>query len=94
MVNRLDEDHENAERIRSGLDGLGIKVDRGGVLTNIINLNVAPLGLEASVFADKLNQFGIKVKVCSKTTLRMVTHNDIKAEDINFVLESIKSFIH
>jgi len=93
MVGRLHEDHENAEKMRSGLEALGIKVDRGGVLTNIINLDVSPLGWEASLFAEKLNQLNIKVKVCSKTNLRMVTHNDIKPEDIDLVLGKIQTII-
>ena len=93
MVGRLHEDHENAEKMRSGLEALGIKVDRGGVLTNIINLDVSPLGWEASLFAEKLNQLNIKVKVCSKTNLRMVTHNDIKPEEIDLVLGKIETII-
>ncbi len=93
MVQRLPKDHENAERLRSGLEALGIRVDRGGVLTNIINLDVNPVGWNASLFADRLNRFGIKVKVCSEDALRMVTHNDIQAQDIPFVLEKIKDIL-
>jgi threonine aldolase len=93
MVGRLHEDHENAEKMRSGLEALGIKVDRGGILTNIINVDVSSIGWEASLFAEKLNQLNIKVKVCSKTNLRMVTHNDIKPEDIDWVLGKIQTII-
>ena len=93
MVKRLHEDHENAEKMRLGLEGLGIKVDRKGFLTNIINLNISPVGWDASSFAERLNQFQIKVKVCSKSTLRMVTHNDIKPEDVDWVLGKIKKII-
>jgi threonine aldolase len=93
MVSRLQEDHDNAERLRSGLEALGIKADREGILTNIVNLDVSPLGLEAPSFAGKLNQFNIKVKVCSKTNLRMVTHHDTKPEDINFVLGKVEMIV-
>jgi threonine aldolase len=93
MVNRLHEDHEKAEKMRLGLERLGIKVDRGGILTNIINLDVSPIGWEASSFGEKLNRFHIKVKVCSKSTLRMVTHNDVTLEDVDFVLEKVKKII-
>lgn len=93
MVKRLHEDHENAERLRSGLEALGIKVDREGILTNIVNLDVSPVGLESSSFAGKLSQFNIKVKVCSKANLRMVTHHDIKREDVLFVLEKVETMI-
>jgi threonine aldolase len=89
MVQRLAEDHENAERMRSGLESLGIRVDRGGVLTNIINLDICPVGWKAPLFADRLNESGIQVKVCTEHVLRMVTHNDIQSRDIGFVLDKI-----
>jgi len=89
MVERLPEDHENAEKMRSGLEARGIRVDRGGVLTNIVNLDVSPVGWKASPFADRLNGCGIKVKVCTEHTLRMVTHNDIQSRDVSFILDTI-----
>ena len=93
MVQRLPEDHENAERMRSGLESLGIRVDRGGVLTNIINLDICPIGWKAPLFADRLNGSRIKVKVCSEHTLRMVTHNDIQSNDVSFVLDKIGNML-
>jgi threonine aldolase len=93
MVKRLHEDHENAEKMRLGLERLGIKVDRGGILTNIVNLDLSPIGYESPSLAEKLNQFNIKAKMCSKTTMRMVTHNDIKPEDIDWVLGKIEKII-
>jgi len=93
MIGRLHEDHEHAERLRKGLENLGMTIDRGGVLTNIVNLDVSPLSLTAPILADGLRQHGILVKVCSESTIRMVTHNDIKSSDIDFVLEKTKSVI-
>jgi len=93
MVKRLHEDHENAEKMRLGLERLGIKVDRAGILTNIVNLDLSPIGYESPSLAEKLNQFNIKAKICSKTTMRMVTHNDIKPEDIDWVLGNIEKII-
>jgi threonine aldolase len=93
MAERLHEDHENAEKMRVGLEALGIKVDRGGIMTNIINLDVSSVDWEASSLAERLNQFDIKAKVCSKNSMRMVTHNDIRTGDIGFVLEKISTII-
>jgi threonine aldolase len=93
MVKRLHKDHENAEKMRLGLEALGIKVDRGGILTNIINLDVSSADWEASSLAKRLNQFDIKAKVCSRSTMRMVIHNDIKTGDIDFVLEKMSTII-
>jgi threonine aldolase len=93
MVDRLPEDHANAEQMREGLEGLGIKVDRGRILTNIINLDVSAVGLESKTVAEKLDQFNIKVKICSATRMRMVFHNDILTADIDYVLEKLRTFI-
>ena len=89
MVKRLPEDHENAERMRKGLENIGISVDRGSVLTNIVNLDVSPVGLKAAELARKLVEDQIKVKICTEDTIRMVTHNDIQKEDIDFVLARV-----
>jgi len=89
MVERLAEDHENAEKLRTGLEALGIPVDRGGILTNIVNLDVSPAGWKAALFSDRLHGCGIKVKVCSDHTIRMVTHNDIQARDVSSILDAI-----
>lgn len=93
MVKRLPEDHENAERIRIGLEEMGITVDRGGVMTNIVNADLSPLGLDAPSIAERLNQLDIKVKVCSESTLRLVTHNDISQQDVDFVLEKMGEIV-
>jgi len=93
MVKRLPEDHENAERIRTGLEEMGITVDRGGVMTNIVNADLSPLGLDAPSIAERLNQLDIKVKVCSESTLRLVTHNDISQQDVDFVLEKMGEIV-
>ena len=90
MAGRLSEDHENAEALRLGLESLGMAVDRGGVLTNIVNLDLSPVGMEAPALADALLARNIKVKVCDETTIRMVTHNDISASHINEVLQAVR----
>lgn len=89
MVERLPEDHENAETMRQGLEAKGITVDRGGVLTNIVNLDVGTAGWKAPLFAERLLGHGIKAKVCTEHTLRMVTHNDISAREVTFVLDRV-----
>jgi threonine aldolase len=93
MVNRLYEDHVNAEKLRTGLEKLGIKVDRDGILTNIINLDVSFVNLNAYSVAERLNQFGILAKICSDSTMRMVVHNDIMPEDIDFVLKKLRTIL-
>jgi threonine aldolase len=89
MLSRLPVDHENAEALRAGLEKLGVKVDRDGLLTNIVNLDVAPVGMQATALADALAARGIKAKICTESTLRMVTHNDIGSADVETVLRAI-----
>ena len=91
MVDRLSEDHHHADVMRRSLEGLGFKVDRGGVLTNIINIDVSPMGWDARSFALKLDAFNIKIKICTATTNRMVLHNDITSQHVDFALEKIKA---
>jgi len=93
MVKRLPEDHENAERIRIGLEAMGIKVDRRGIMTNIVNADLSPVDMDATSLAESLGQSGIKVKVCTQSTIRLVSHNDIDGQDIQFVLAKIGEIV-
>jgi len=94
MVDRLAEDHHRAETVRQALEALGVKVDRGGLLTNIVNLDASPAGWDAPSLAKKLIEFNIKIKVCNPSTNRIVLHSDITAEHVDFVLETIKKVLH
>jgi threonine aldolase len=93
MVKRLPEDHANAEMVRAGLEKLGIAVDRGGVLTNIVQADLTPVGLSAPDLAAALLKQNIKVKVCTPATIRMVTHNDVGKKEIAVVLEAIRGIV-
>jgi len=93
MVKRLPEDHENAERIRIGLEAMGIKVDRRGIMTNIVNADLSPVDMDATSLAESLSQSGIKVKVCTQSTIRLVSHKDIDGQDIQFVLAKIGEIV-
>ena len=93
MVGRLHIDHENAEMIRQGLEKRGIGVDRGGTLTNIVHLDLSPVGLKAREFAKALADRNILVKVCDETTLRMVTHNDITSVHVNELLQAVSKIV-
>ena len=93
MAARLSEDHQNAEVMRQALEKLGFKVDRAGILTNIINVDVSPIDWDAQALAQKLEAFNIKIKICTENTNRLVLHNDITTEHINFVIEKIKEIV-
>ena len=90
MVDRLAEDHEKARRLGSGLQGLGLGVDMEQVQTNIVHVTLNSIGISSEVFCSRLSDQGIRVKPVGPTEVRMVTHKDIAAEDIDRTLKTVK----
>jgi len=93
MTERLPIDHENAETLRCGLEAMGVHVDRGGILTNIVNADLSPLGVDAPTLAEALVQSGVRVKVCTDTTIRLVAHNDIGPAEIRRTIDEIRRIL-
>ncbi|WP_372868635.1 GntG family PLP-dependent aldolase, partial [Pseudomonas sp.] len=85
QVARLAEDHANAERLADGLRGLGYAVEP--VQTNMV---YAQVGEQAGALQAFCAERGIKLTAASR--LRMVTHLDVSAEDIERVLEAFAAF--
>ncbi|NQD36733.1 low-specificity L-threonine aldolase [Permianibacter sp. IMCC34836] len=87
-VARLADDHANAKRLAEGLAGLpGITAEP--VQTNMVFLNVAPE--RASAFTEHLKQHGIVSTGLYR--LRLVTHLDVSAADIERVIAVIRAFV-
>jgi threonine aldolase len=80
-VERLAEDHANAERLAQGLRDAGFEVE--GPYTNMVFVKV-PSGME-----DHLEKNGIKV--LKGPRLRLVTHLDVDAEGIGRALAAFRS---
>lgn len=88
-IERLAEDHENAELLAKGLDGIdGLEVDHSTIETNIfyiiVSKDTAPLLL------DYLKQHGILIY--GGDNIRLVTHMDISKEDIKTIIDVFKDF--
>ena len=85
MVDRLQEDHENARLLADGLSTMkGISISPATVQTNIVVFEVqlmSPLDL-----MESLAQNGVKVAFFGGKRLRMVTHYGIERQDIETVL--------
>ncbi len=90
MVDRLAEDHANAQILARGVAALpGITLDPPRVETNIVVFNVgAPR--DAETLAGALGTQGVLVSDFGGGRLRMVTHFGISAEDCHRALEAIK----
>jgi threonine aldolase len=89
-VERLRDDHDNAARLAAGLSGLG---DFGCELlrcdTNMVFLRVADPLVEP--LAGELARRGILIE--AGTPLRLVTHLDIAAGDIERVVAAFRDIL-
>jgi threonine aldolase len=85
-VERLAEDHANAARLGAGLAALGVKVEP--VQTNMVFASVRPEDCEA--LQRHLEASGVKARVYPH--LRLVTHLDVSAADIDRALEAFAGF--
>jgi threonine aldolase len=85
QVARLAEDHANAERLAAGLRELGYAVEP--VQTNMV---YAQVGEQAGALKAFCAERGIKLAAAPR--LRMVTHLDIAAADIDQVLAAFAEF--
>lgn len=88
-IHRLAEDHANAQTLAEGLREIEeIQVTANSGQTNMVFFSMEESG--AKTLAYSLEKKGVLITP-GKTT-RMVTHLDITAEDIIFVLNEIRGF--
>lgn len=85
QVQRLAEDHANAETLGRGLADLGYAVEP--VQTNMVYVD---LGERAAALRDFLGGRGIRVSAAPR--LRLVTHLDVKTADIPRIVEAFAAF--
>jgi threonine aldolase len=93
MIARLVKDHQNAQRLASGLKRIpGIILSQEKVPTNIVFF-----GLDGSVsekdFNKKLTGLGVKVSYLGEQKYRAVTHRLITKTDIDEALKHIESAV-
>lgn len=91
-VDRLGEDHANAQRLALGLSRLpGVKVDREVVETNIFYLEVIREDLTPAILADRMRAEGVVVnRPSTGRKLRFVTHLGIEVADIDSAIQRIR----
>jgi threonine aldolase len=87
-LERLKEDHQNAKRLAVGLKEFkGVSIDPRHVETNIVIFDIANAGMTAAQVAEPMKKEGVLIHAFGKTQIRLVTHLDISAEDIEKVLK-------
>ena len=83
-VERLADDHSNAQRLAAGLRDLGFKVDPFPE-TNIVIFEAA----RAEEFEKNLLARGVLTLALTKDLMRVVTHMDVSEADIDDALGRI-----
>lgn len=88
MVDRLADDHANAQRLARGLNAIENDiVDPAAVETNIVMLNLAKSGRPSQWFAEGFERNGIRARGNPTPAMRMVTHRQITRADVERVLD-------
>ena len=87
-VERLSEDHANAQRLGAGLAALGIAVDP--VQTNMVFATIPKP--QCAELQQHLRAAGIDAFIDPRT--RLVTHLDVNAAAIDTVLAAVKAHLH
>lgn len=90
---RLPEDHQNAKDLANGIAGLsGTTLDPERVVTNIVIFDVAETGIAPAVICDGLRSQGVLASGFN-TSIRMVTHRDVSAEDIGKAVRALEQVL-
>lgn len=88
MVERLEEDHILAKRLAQGLSRLDyLKVNLQEVETNIVVAQVDQGFMKAAELVSLLKEKGILLNATAADKIRLVTHKDVSAGDIDYALE-------
>jgi threonine aldolase len=87
---RLHEDHANARKLADGLAELpGVKIDPEKVVTNIVIFDVGETGQSADAICAQLRDHAVLASGFG-TSIRMVTHYDVSAADIDSALAALR----
>jgi len=88
-VDRLAEDHANAQALAQGLAGLpGLSLDPRLVQTNMLFASMEPARVHA--LAKHLKDQGIVI--LANPNLRLVTHLDVSKDDVTKVIAAFRQF--
>lgn len=89
-VNRLSEDHENAQLIADAVNrSPALCLDPSQVDTNIVIFKVDLPGVTAGQFVERLESKGVRTLAFSEEHVRVVTHLDVSRADCETAAELI-----
>jgi threonine aldolase len=91
MVDRLADDHANAEALAEGLAELpGIEVEPVTPRTDIVFFKVLRPDMDAVTLCERLNEFGVKMTDMDPRRVRAVTNYHVTREDIDSTLAAVR----
>lgn len=94
MTSRLVEDHVNALAFAEAVSGIdGLHIDLTSVQSNIVNLDVKGLGIDAARFAAHLDRRGVRGLPGLGTVVRFVTYRGITAADVEGAVSEIRELV-
>ena len=90
-VDRLADDHANAQRLTEGIRRIDeLQLEPDVVDTNLVFFRVDPAWGTAREFSDRLKQRGLLMLATSPTKLRAVTHLDVNGDDVDGAIAILK----
>lgn len=94
MIGRLAEDHANARYFAEQLSQVeGLYIDMETVQTNMVNVDVAGLGIDAATYARFLAERGVRGLPGPGTIIRFVTYRGITREDVAKAADIIRQMV-
>lgn len=88
-VDRLEEDHRNAQRLAAGLAAIeGIKVRTPKPETNMVFFSSAGIGVSNAAFLAELRRRGVRMGEV-QGEIRAVTHLDVSTADIDTAIAAV-----
>ncbi|MGM0448430.1 MAG: threonine aldolase family protein [Methanobacteriota archaeon] len=91
-VDRLTEDHANAERLAAGLDALD-GVDAPAPDTNIVVAHTESAGIEAESLVAACKEAGVGCVEFAEHTTRFTTHLDVDEADVDAAVDRIADVV-
>jgi len=88
MIERLAEDHHNAQLLAKGLLALGLELEPASVQTNMVFCRMPAGKLSPEEFVEQLGEQGVRVNPPRGGRIRLVTHYGISEEDIQETLRA------
>jgi len=90
---RLYEDHANARKLAAGLAELpGVAIDAERVVTNIVIFDISGTGKTSAEICTGLKEAGV-LAIGFGSVVRMVTHCDVSAVDIDAAVGAMRAML-